>query len=166
MKNYSFLFLILFITYVSYSQNKSLELILKQADSIQIASHEDLSILTQIPGKSEQIIRPIVINGIPNNEIIKERLTIDQSSRLKLTDFLINTKDNYSFDLSCFEPHHSIFIFKRGICSYIDICFGCRHYTASSELKLNDTFLISDEDWNWLEDFFKNQNIIYKMPKR
>lgn len=59
-------------------------------------------------------------------------------------------------------PHHGILIFKKKKCSYFDICFSCRHFVSSKDIKLSDE--LSDKTWQALELFFQNRNFKFEMP--
>ena len=89
---------------------------------------------------------------------------LDKSEADSIAAILITeNRDSIIQDIQCFEPHHGILIFKKGKCSYFDICFGCRHFITSKDIKISDE--LSDKTWNDFESFFRNRNLKYEMPK-
>jgi len=115
------------------------------------------------------VVKPLLKNGKPNNSIIREKIKLDSKLKQELIEVISKQKeDSLIYDGNyCFEPHHTIFIYKEKRWSYIDLCFGCDHYSYSKDLKINkDDFLVTYEDWRKLETFFTNQNLNYKMRKR
>ena len=154
----------------SFSQiaNDSLINYIKVSEKILITSHENLNLTIQKPGKSKTIIRTLLKNGKPNKKIIKEQIQLDLKSKEELIE-IISTQKNDSIwnGAYCFWPHHTIFIYKEKKWSYIDLCFGCDHYSYSEDLKMNEVeFLVTYEDWRKLEAFFREQNLKYEMPKK
>jgi hypothetical protein len=162
MKTY-YIFFSFFLSVSLFAQKAqvSLPMILQQADSLQIISHSSLSVINLDGTPSPTIL----VDGVPNYKIIKEVITLSKTSGKQLVNlFLFHKNLKVTKDTKCFEPHHSILIFKNGYCSYIDICFHCRNYEISKNLNITTNFLNTDEDWKKLEDFFRNKNIHYKMP--
>jgi hypothetical protein len=162
--------LLLFLTnmhFVNAQKRQDLSTVLFESDSIQITSHKNLFIASQIPGKDNSYYKKVVENGFPNQDIIIEKITLDKKSSQKLVHLLTNQTGADSYDdLQCFIPHHSIFIFKNGKCLYLDICFGCKHFSASKEINIPEEFLLAIEDWEKLKSFFGEQNIKYEMPEK
>ena len=162
----SFAFVLIFLSISLFAQKNgdTLAMRFQKADSLQIISHENLTIIDTSLGA---INRLIVINNIPNEKIIKERITLSETSKKNLIDlFQYHKNINGQKDIKCFEPHHSVLIFKNGKCSYIDICFQCENYSISKDLTVTRNFLNTAEDWKKLEDFFRNKNIHYEMPRK
>ncbi|MES2811612.1 MAG: hypothetical protein V4670_04005 [Bacteroidota bacterium] len=156
-------YLIFFFSISLFAQKaqKSLPMILQQADSLQITSHSSLS-LVYFDGTPSPTI---LVDGVPNYKIIKEIKTLSKTSVKELGAlFLFHKNLKGGKDTKCFEPHHSILIFKNGNCSYIDICFHCQNYKISKDLNVARDFLNRDEDWKKLEIFFRSKNIHYEMP--
>jgi hypothetical protein len=135
------------------------------ADSIEITSHEDLFTSTLKDNKPYQYYSEILVNGKPNREIIKESKILNDSSKQKLLT-LINTqtpKDSISYRPSCFNPHHSILIYKNGKCSFLDICFGCMGFSSSGDFHFSNFILSTDIDWENLKNYFKEHKMFYKI---
>ncbi len=144
-------------------QNKVFQ-ILKTADSVILVSHltTNFPIVDSITKKWGGPVK-LVNKQKPNYAIIKE------SSRLKSSDIdsiasilVTQNKDSTIENIKCFIPHHGILIFKKGKCSYFDICFSCKHFITSKDIKLSDE--LSNKTWNDLENFFRNRNLNYQMP--
>ena len=141
---------------------------IKVAEKILITSHEDLNLTVKKPGKSKTIIRTLLKNGKPNKKIIKEEIQLDLKLKEELIEIISMQKNDSIWDGAyCFLPHHTIFIYKEKKWSYIDLCFGCDHYSYSKDLQINKfEFLVTYEDWRKLETFFRTQNLNYEMPKK
>lgn len=164
-----FIILIILNSFFSYSQiaNDSLISFIIAAEKVLITSHDDLNITIGKPGKSETVWRTVLKNGKPNKRIIKERLELDSKLKQELIDVISGQKKDILWEGAyCFWPHHTIFFYKEEKWSYIDLCFGCDHYSISKDLSVNKKeFLVTYEDWRKLETFFRQQNLNYKMPK-
>lgn len=141
---------------------------IKTAEKILIISHDDLNITVGKQGKSKIINRTLLKNGKPNNTIIKEQVRLEPKQKQKLIEIISGQKNDSIWNgASCFWPHHTIFIYNEKRWSYIDLCFGCDHYSYSNDLQINkDEFLVTYEDWRKLETFFREQGLNYKMPER
>ena len=133
-----------------------------KSDSIIITSHEDLQIYGK-PGE-EIIRRTILVKGLPNDSIIKEKLVLNRSAKDSLINLIKSQKTDPIFSpFSCFIPHHTIFIFSRGVCSYIDLCFACKGYSISKDIYYDDQLFASDDIWLALKIYFKSRNFSYKV---
>lgn len=154
----------------SFSQNANDSLInyIKGSEKILMASHENLSLTVQKPGKSSTIIRTLLKNGKPNERIIKEQIQLGLKSKEALIEIIATQKNDSIWNGAyCFWPHHTLFIYKKKKWSYIDLCFGCDRYSYSGDLKINEaSFLATYEDWRKLEAFFREQNLNYEMPNK
>lgn len=145
-------------------QNKVFQKIVK-ADSVFLVSH----LITYVPVLDDKTnertgFYKLVDKKRVNYNIIKESFLLDKSEADSIAAILITeNRDSIIQDIQCFEPHHGILIFKKGKCSYFDICFGCRHFITSKDIKISDE--LSDKTWNDLESFFRNRNLKYEMPK-
>ena len=130
-------FLILTLSASAIGQNKknNFKHIFSNSDSVLISSHEDLR-TSNSSGKG-WFYKPITINGNYNKAIVHEILKLDNISKDSLVNILTTiNKDSIIQDIQCFEPHHSILIYRNGKCSYFDICFGCRHFISSKKYKI------------------------------
>lgn len=165
-----FILLLFLNPLINFSQNanKSLIEFIKKSEKIILTSHEDFELTFRKPGESKTKIRALLKNGKPNKKIIKERIKLDLKSKEELIQIISEQKKDSIWDGAfCFLPHHTIFIYKEKKWSYIDLCFGCDHYSYSKDLEINeDDFLVTYEDWRKLETFFRKQNLNYEMPKR
>ena len=137
-----------------------LYLLLTEADSVQIASHEDLHYSQKVkPFKSWW--HQLVENGKVNDTIIKERTNLDKVSVQELYKALTIVDGDPDFGAACFNPHHAIFIYKNGELVVLDICFECNGYSATSRItKILATF----ESYKAVADFFRKHKILYKLP--
>jgi hypothetical protein len=161
--------LVFLISICSFGQTAkdSLKSKILNSDKIEIVSHDNLYIIKGKPGKDESYLTKIVNDGKPNKSIIKEWIKLDKTSTNKLLSILTN-KSKESFPVESaysFFPNHSILIYKKGKCSFVEICFDCRNYAISEDLIIDKNILSTEEDWKNLEHFFRINNIKYKMPK-
>jgi len=165
MKKLVYLTLIFPFFLAAQIKKDSLNYKIINADSIEITSHEDLYASILKDNKPYDYYREILINGKPNREIIKESKILNELSKQKLLS-LINTKtpkESVFHRPSCFNPHHSIFIYKNGKCSFLDICFGCMGFSSSGEFIFSDFILSTYKDWEDLKNFFKEHKMFYKI---
>lgn len=161
--------LILCITHI-FSQNVNQELIeyIKNADTILLATHEDLRLDIEKPGKSTIIHRTLLKNNRPNPEIIKKQVILNFQSRQELTEILKGQKNDKHWDGAyCFEPHHALFIYNTGKWENIDLCFGCDQYNYSAKVPVNTKeLLITYQDWRDLEMFFLKHDLNWENIKK
>lgn len=131
-------------------------------DSVIIMSHEEL--LTDAgPGKLD-FYRELVIKSLPNKEILKQQMKLSIDSRNALSKIFAKMEfDSLFSPNSCFIPHHSVLFYKNGLCSYLDICFGCKVFTATKDIKYEKNILRSDAAFEELKLFFKDKGINYKI---
>ncbi len=160
MKNFLFL-ATLFISTIGniFGQPRKNETLkrITTSDSVILVSH----LATYAPEKDKSF--RLVEKGKVNNEIIIEQYRLKKSEIDSLAVILITRNtDSILVDIQCFIPHHGILIFEKGKCSFFDICFGCRHFVTSKDIKLSDE--LCEKTWNDLEFFFRNRNLSYKMP--
>jgi hypothetical protein len=133
------------------------------ADSVILVSH----LTTYIPivdDKTKERIGSyrLVEKNKVNYQIVKEHYQLDSKEIDSVAKIIITPNNDSIFqDIKCFMPHHGILIFKKGKCSYFDICFGCRHFITSKDIKLSDE--LDDKTWNALETFFRNRNLNYEL---
>lgn len=137
---------------------------LTSADSVILVSH----LTTNIPivdSTTKKWIGSVklVDKNKPNYKIIRESVRLNRNDIDSVATILITAnKDTIIEDIQCFIPHHGMLIFKKGKCSYFDICFDCRHFITSKDFELSDE--LSAKTWNDLESFFRNRNLNYEMP--
>jgi hypothetical protein len=135
------------------------------ADSVILVSHLTTYIPIVDDSTHERIgsYRLVEKNKV-NYKIIKERYQLDKKEVDSVAQIIITpNNDSIIEDIKCFMPHHGILIFKKGKCSYFDICFGCRHFVTSKNIKLSDE--LDDKTWNALENFFRNRKLNYELAK-
>lgn len=157
------------ICFFSQSLNEDLAHYLQTADTILLTSHEDLRLDIEKPGKNTVIIqRPLLKNGIPNDEIIRKKTILNPKARQELIHILKGQKKDKPWDGAyCFEPHNTLFIYKANQWSYIDFCFGCDHYYFAKELPVNkEDFLMTYQEWRTLEAFFRKQGAHWDGPMK
>ncbi|QIL39757.1 hypothetical protein G7074_11065 [Pedobacter sp. HDW13] len=153
-------FYIISATYGQKSKNKVYQTF-TAADSVIIVSHT----LTYTQKISEDDYSPRLIeNGKLNQKIIKQTLKLDKKDIDLLASILIMPlKIGETFESGrCFMPHHGILIYKQDKCSFFDICFDCKHFVTSNDIKLSDSLRIIT--WQKLKAFFKSRKLDYQIP--
>ncbi|MBT2559701.1 hypothetical protein J7E50_17395 [Pedobacter sp. ISL-68] len=131
------------------------------ADSVVILSHKvTYTPIINIGDYSPRLIE----NGKLNEKIIKQRLRLSKKDIDSLASILITPlKLGETFERGkCFIPHHGILIFKGDKCSFFDICFDCKHFVTSDDIKLSDSSRIIT--WKKLKAFFKTRKMDYQIP--
>jgi hypothetical protein len=160
------LFPILFLLgpFFCISQNNEswVSLKFKNADSVLLVSHQDTEGIVIVDDAGNRIPLPkLIIKGKPNCKIIKERQIISGKQLDELIQIL-NRPIKSEIDVGkCYMPHHSIFLFKNGKLSYIDLCFSCRGFETSDDLKKVDHF--DERQWEELEKLFVRLGFKYKL---
>jgi hypothetical protein len=160
--------LILTISLSSLSQDNNNWLVrkIKSADTVLLVSHKvtaGVSIVDDITGKQLPLPKLTIANK-PNYNIIKERQIIFESQLDTLIKILGRSFNDDRIEVvKCFMPHHAIFLIKNGKASYIDICFGCRRFDTSKDLRRIDAF--DNEKWTSLENFFLRLGFKYELSE-
>ena len=154
---------------------KQLQQKLLSADSIVLISH----VLTA--GFAPKIVRDIdardtkkrtvqneiqhpqyLKNGKINSAIVKQRKVISKAEIAELSQIfrveVVKETNLYKCDM----PHHSIIIYKKGVQSYIDICFACKRIHTSNDIALAEADL-TDNKWEKLKSFFKKFGLTYEL---
>ncbi len=160
----SILFLI--VPLFGFSQIKEIKLRSKfmGADSVVLVSHDDTQGVAIVDSLGNNIPLPkLIIGAKPNYAIIKERKVLNSKQIDTLIRILARPfSDKRIETYKCYMPHHSIFIFKNGKISFIDLCFWCHGFETSSDL--NKFFYAFDnQKWEELESFFKQFEFKYKL---
>ncbi|MFM6924826.1 MAG: hypothetical protein ACKOU7_04940 [Ferruginibacter sp.] len=137
--------------------------ILSAADSVVIVQHETL-LVSGKPGKPSTT-KEIIVNGKPNYSIIIKSIKLDRAGTDSLAVILTKEIDGDIVTMSCFEPHHAVYIFKNNTLSYLDICFGCRIFSHSEDINTGGHKL-TNETWFELESFFKTRQFETKFSFR
>lgn len=144
------------------AEKTDLYYMLVTADSVQIASHEDLLWVEETPPYRSGYHKLIVDNKV-NDTIIKERANLNKVAVKELFDALVfASSDEDLHQISCFTPHHALFIYKGSDLFYLDICFQCYGAAASSPVK---DILIRNESYQEVAGFFRKHKILYKLPE-
>jgi len=142
-----------------------LSLKFKQADSVLLISHGDTKGYGFVDSLGNSLPQPqLLVGNKPNYKIIKERKLINGQELSKLIEILTrSSKSNITTVITngCFTPHHTIFLFKNGKTSYIDLCFMCRGFETSKDLKNLSEF--ESSKWAELELFFRKAGFKYKL---
>ncbi len=97
---------------------------------------------------------------------MREKLILNNKAKDTLFKiFTTSNKDSINDVLNCYVPHHSVIFYKKGKCSYIDICLDYQKYNFSKDIKTDKNDL-SYRTWKDLEAFFRVKNFIYEMPDK
>ncbi|KIA95317.1 hypothetical protein OC25_05535 [Pedobacter kyungheensis] len=155
-----FFFCITPVAFAQKSKNKVYQTFMA-ADSVVIVSHT----LTYTPIQNDGDYSPRLIeNGRLNEKIIKQRLKLDKKDiDLLASTLIMSLKLGETFERGmCFMPHHGILIYKQNKCSFFDICFDCKHFVTSADIKLSDNLRIIT--WQKLKAFFKSRKLDYQIP--
>lgn len=162
---FTFLLANAFMTASAQKANNKLYNKFVSADSVVLVSHLETYIFSVNEETGERIPPHLLVKkNTVNYNIIKERFKLDKKEIDSIaTIMLTRNSDSLIQDIQCFIPHHGILLFKKGKCSFFDICFGCRHFVTSKDIKLSDE--LDDRTWNALETFFRNRKLDYELPK-
>jgi len=160
------LFLILFLLApffcISQKNESWLRLKFKNADSVLLVSHDYTEGIAIVDDAGNRIPLPkLIINGKPNYKIIKERQIVSGKQLDELIQIINRPIKNGSWVAKCYMPHHSIFLFKNGKLSYIDVCFSCRKFETSRDL--NKIYQFDDRKWEELEKLFARLGFKYEL---
>lgn len=158
MKKIYCIILLSFICLNSYGQSLvKIKRMFLQADSVILTSHSYSGVINDNEDPND---RKLVLNGSINSKFIKEQKRITDSSVKYLATFITRPFQDKTIEESCFNPHHTIYIFKGKTISYIDICFGCQEILCSEDINFPE----EDFDratWKKLEKFFRLQQFKY-----
>lgn len=135
---------------------------LAQADSVVIVSHLTTYVRISSESGKTRSERYIVTRGIPEYSIIKEKYRLVRQETDSLFKLLTapNLDSEYN-EIMCFLPHHAVLIFKKGKCSFLDICFGCQKIIGSSDILFK--YHISQQGWKDLKVFFAQRKLNYEL---
>jgi hypothetical protein len=135
---------------------------LAQADSVVLVSH--LTTYVRISSENGKAPAPryITTGGVPNYSIIKESFRLSRPETDSLFKLLTapNTDSEHN-EIMCFLPHHAILIFKKGKCSFLDICFGCQKIINSPNVLFK--YRLSQQGWKDLKAFFAQRKLNYEL---
>jgi len=160
MKKVSLLYFLTCLVFVTGFAQNNLRKALVHADSVVLVSHLTTYVRISSEDGKAGAARHIVTNGAPDYSIIKEsfRLTVPETDSLFKLLTAPNTDSEYD-DIMCFMPHHAVLIFKKGKCSFLDICLGCQKITGSPDVLFK--YHISQQGWKDLTAFFAQRNLTY-----
>lgn len=143
---------------IGQSLAKIKSLILK-ADSVILTSHSYPGMF--ISEKEEPDDRKLILNGKINPKLIIEQKRLTTTAVKYLASCITRPfADKKIIEDQCFNPRHTVYIFRDKTVSYIDICFECREIECSNDI----IFPINDFDsvtWKKLEKFFHAQGFKY-----
>jgi hypothetical protein len=148
---------------ISQNTESWLSIKFKNADSVLLVSHDDTQGVAIIDSVGNKISLPeLIINKKPNYKIIKERQIISGKQLDTLIHILDRPfKSKTVVASKCYMPHHTIFIFKNGELSHIDLCFWCKGFETSDDL--NKIYKFDNRKWQELENLFKRLGFKYKI---
>jgi hypothetical protein len=137
------------------------------ADSVVLVSHMSLNgidrtiVLSSAENESYLVKRDSI-----NASLIKQRHSLKNISDVKFLWFTLTRENHDSIieEISCFDPHHTVLIFKERMISFIDICFECRHFVTSKDITLSDQ--LSKETWEILERFFRKKGMTFQLKRK
>jgi hypothetical protein len=114
-------------------------------DSIRRAASEDL----------------LLRDGRLDPRVLQQQKMLDGSMRDTLIQILsaVIEYDRVE-DALCFDPHQAIVWSKNGKISYIDCCFHCLRYAASSDLTPLQGRNFGYRKWAMLQGFFERQGML------
>jgi hypothetical protein len=164
MKLILVLFSIIFpVNIFAQSSESNVAIKLTSADSIKIVKHKLTTVNIYNEKTHKRYLSPQLLQKNKLNYAIIESIAAVDSSETKglITILTSKNEDEEIKQMTCFLPHHAILIFKKGIVSYIDICFGCRKIATTEDIITNSW--LSDKSWKELEKFFNNKKIKTKM---
>jgi hypothetical protein len=130
---------------------------LTSADSIVIVSHVDISRLPIVePDGSMSKEMELIIDGGVNQEAITQSKTLSSTEIATLRSLLLLNKPPKGDQeiCFCFISRHSIFIYSKGLNSYVDLCFGCSTYQVYGRLT-NADLVMYKAKWKALQAFFE-----------
>jgi hypothetical protein len=163
MKCFSCIAIFMLIAIISIGQKsgkKSEERVFFEgADSVLITSHEtNVGFVDEITEKKLRI--PLIVSNQPNYGIIKEKKWLGKRAIDSLVRiFEQPNTTGYGLMGQCFDPHHTIFLFRSGKISYMDICFSCYNAEGSDDILHIDT----EKQWLALKRFFRKQGLKYEL---
>jgi hypothetical protein len=136
---------------------------MKNADTVLLVSHEVTAGVQIEDSLGNRMSLPkLIVNGRPNNAIIKEQQIITGAQLDTFTKILVRPFADRTIETGkCFMPHHAVFIIKKSQISYLDICFGCRGFNTSKDLR--QLYAFDNRKWTELERYFVKLGFKYKL---
>lgn len=134
---------------------------IKGVDSVILISHETYDLSPPDPKTNLLSTKSsLLLNEKLNNEIIKERIRITKEDGLNLGKILDEKVEDDIKYSACFDPHHTIIVYKNSKISFIDICFSC-YGKVSKDFLFEET--MSYSKYKKLKKFFLMYNIKYML---
>jgi hypothetical protein len=130
-------------------------------DTVLIVGH--VGRMYKDPGQNDTLppVPNILFNGHPNFSIIKKQKTITGPELDTLISILTRPIIDTTPLTKCFfDPHHTIFLIKKGKTSFIDVCFKCQQSESSTDV--NSLISFDDTKWSDLEKFFTQKGVRYE----
>jgi hypothetical protein len=127
----------------------------KGAGSVQRVTGAQLDSMAKLPVEDQ-----LLLNGRLNPSLINTQKPLPRPYLDSLAMILtaIIEFDHVDPPL-CFDPHNAIVWSKDGKLSYIDLCFHCHMYSASSDLTQLRGKNFGARKWAALEKFFTQQGL-------
>jgi len=157
-----FILLNLFTWGFTFGQHKELGLsdLIDSYDSVVLVKHKRIIGAMSIDtGKKGERIeeRELLMYGDINPYIVVTSYKLNRIEQDSLFSIL-ELKTEGRMSGGCFDPHHTILIYIKGVLSYIDICFMCNSYRADlKDYKLKD---IDENKWKLIKSYFESKNLI------
>jgi hypothetical protein len=123
---------------------------IRESDSVILVFHENSN---SVSGET------ILVDGKLNKSIIKRTVTLSATEKERLGKILARRPKGLSESATCFDPHHTIAIYRLGRCYPVELCFGCRNTRQPSKIKLS-YYDFDDRKWEELSKFFSNRNLL------
>jgi hypothetical protein len=129
------------------------------ADSVLLISHAS----TSLKPRSEMSPNEyrLILNGKTNQDIIIERKIIKGKPLQYLSKLISSPFTDRTIEKgACFNPRNTIFIYKGKKISFIDICFECKEFESSKDIRITENDF-NNAIWEKLEYFFKEHGFTY-----
>lgn len=144
---------------ITIGQNTDLIEKLTSSDSIVAISHQTLetyrylncdSLGNYIPAYS------LLKDGDIHPDVVVKKVLLNKD-QIKVLTLALVSEAKISIIGECYDPHHSILMYKNGELTYLDICFDCRnfHYSVNSA-----ELIISPLNWTNLTSFMNSLGLI------
>ncbi len=169
MKKSFFLFTLM-LPFLAFGQTNYLSPLIskiKNADSIKVISHkitEEYSTIEDTligkPNSNSQVdvAYPLLVNNKLNPKVVIESHTLSKVEKERLVEIFDRIVILTKVMANCDQPQHSIFIYKKGVESYIDICFGCRRIHTSKDIHFSESNM-DIKRWDDFLQFFKSMGL-------
>jgi hypothetical protein len=155
---FTLLYLFLVATPIAASAQQHLKALADKvltADSVVMISHRTTAgpVYDEKTGKTVNA-PPLIISGKLNNSIVLESKKIDQATKAKLATLLMKKRKSGPIEMAkCYIPHHSIVIYRKGVISFVEVCFGCMGLRTSKDIRLSESDF-DEKKWDELKAFF------------